>query len=104
MEDYVFAPVLTGEARQLLERRPGVFKTTYTRAGMPKANSSQPANELGFGQLLFDLDERIQSGFIRGEAVGWLSRENDLYCGTDMHNGRFFIIKEFRPSFPVDLR
>lgn len=102
--DFDFAPRLVGRANRVLGRFLVDFADDYKRAGSPSGPTSDTIRSLGFAGRLLDIKTNAPGGWIRGEAKGWLSQERNLSCGSDQRNGRFFIINEFKPAFPISGR
>lgn len=100
-ENYVFAAVFVSDVRTMMNRPKGSFLEAYERAGSPSAAPNKMASDLEMGNQMITLDRKYGSFSIRGTASGWLSKEDNLDCGSDITNGRYFIINEFRPSFAV---
>ncbi|MBB5714794.1 hypothetical protein FHS94_001630 [Sphingomonas aerophila] len=95
---------LVGHAQMVLGGFLVKYAKDYREAGSPRTATSEALRRSGFDGRLLSGSTTGPGGWIRGEAEGWLSRETDLSCGSDQHNGRFFIIKDFRPAFRVSVR
>jgi hypothetical protein len=97
-----FGVTLTGAAKALLDRPLTAFRVDYARAGSPISPPDPMSEATGLGQRLFAASDSGR-GFIKGNAHGWVSREDDIYCPGETRGGRIFLIDRFEPAFPVSI-
>ena len=101
IDDFVYAPVPVGPDSGFFRIRPEAYELDYLKAGSPRAHPDAVARLLGFDERLFVIEKQYGLGSIRGEATGWLSRETVPLCAFDGPQGRFFLITQFKPAFPI---
>ena len=100
--DASFAVVLVGDAQVLFDRPVEDFEKSFEASGSPNNTPSLNGPFSDINRPMLQIIKQINMISVSGIAKGWLSKESQLYCGTDMQNGRYFIIDRFEPSF--DLR
>ncbi|MCW6532568.1 hypothetical protein NED98_20160 [Sphingomonas sp. MMSM20] len=97
----VYDAELVGAAKKLLDRPVSAFLPDFVRAGSPVDRKHARAD----GRPLLTIEKLPAGrGSLQGVAKGWLTVENDFECSSDSINGRYFVISEFRPAFPVSVR
>jgi hypothetical protein len=102
IDDQIFAPEIVGSAKTVANLPLEQMERAYREAGSPSAPVDPAATWLGLGSPLFQRNKG--SGYIRGTASGWVSKENNIFCGNDAPGGRFFVIRKFDPAFIVNVR
>jgi len=102
IDDQIFAPEIVGSAKKIANLPLEEMERAYRKAGSPVAPIDPSATAFGLGEPLFHRNKGW--GYIRGTASGWVSKENNIFCGNDAPGGRFFIINKFEPAFVANVR
>ena len=101
--EFTVAPLLIGKAAiltyQSLEEEASRLDRSYRQVGSPLSPLTANEKTLRYDRRMFTRSDVSWS--LKGRASGWLSQES-FYCGADMQNGRYFIVTNFRPAFPIE--